>query len=243
LNKSTKPDANPDSNEDNDNNIEKQQKSKNRKPKLPEESEPIEESEYNLQINKNDSDNIRNGKLRLEDLVKPLEKTTSKDLNAIIRNLKKEKSAKTLHTPLPTHSKEKLDRTIGYQLASDQVSVWEPWVKNHRESPVVSFRPEKCEKNIAGLAATFKPTNDIEKDFASLLKTMGVKEDDMSKKETEQLKEQNITEEEIRRREGQLAKMKASLYYEGVKQNRIAKIKSKIYRKLRNKRKKRKVER
>jgi len=45
----------------------------------------------------------------------------------------------------------------------------------------------------------------------------------MSKKETEQLKEQNITDEEIRRREGQLAKMKASLYYEGVKQNRIAK--------------------
>ena len=133
-----------------------------------------------------------------------------------------------------------MTRQEAYKQSKEEVARWGPIINRNRDAPSLSFplnAPGRQNVSTSELQTKFTPSADssLEKDLSSLLKTYGLQEDQLKTSETNELEKRQWTEEEITKREEQLAKMKSLLFYQELKQKRISKIKSKSYRKLQKK--------
>ena len=121
--------------------------------------------------------------------------------------------------------------------------MWDKSTKAIREADTLDFRPkDKGRINRADLVSKFEPSNKFEEEMEDLLQRAGAKYDgDVLKQEQkslltdDDLGESGMTMEEFRKRQGELSKMRSLLFYEEQKRNKINKIKSKQYRRIRKK--------
>lgn len=79
--------------------------------------------------------------------------------------------------------------------------------------------------------AKFEATNSLEHDLSNILTQYGYEESNQKKKEEQQLESRQLTREEIRAKQAELAKMRSLMFFAEKKAKRIKKIKSKSYRK------------
>ncbi|WFC97508.1 hypothetical protein MYAM1_000222 [Malassezia yamatoensis] len=184
-------------------------------------------------------------KLRLEDLMSSLGQDTrvSSEVRALTKNRKSTDSAQpvaskrgggTLRAPLPGIQQDRLDRQAAYKLSKDEVQGWAPTIKRLREAEHLSFPLQKPQQppppSNAGLAASFAPTTDMEKDVAALLDEGGLTEKQIA--EQEGLAMKDMSKEEVVARQAELRRMRELMFRMEQKARRANKIKSKSYRRV-----------
>jgi U3 small nucleolar RNA-associated protein 14 len=148
-------------------------------------------------------------------------------------------------TPAPAARvvSDRAKRMVHYQKQTKEVSRWQDTVNENREAELLDFRvKERLEVNKEVLVEKFTPMTDFEKELHEALKEAGAEDEEAILKAEEKrlqddLGENGITIEEFKARQGQLAKMRALMFYHEQKRHHINKIKSKKYRKIRKKQK------
>ncbi|WVQ98454.1 hypothetical protein IAU59_005578 [Kwoniella sp. CBS 9459] len=142
--------------------------------------------------------------------------------------------------PLPTVVQERLDREAAYEKTKEEGQKWGGVMKRVKEAEHLSFplQPEQRGGVKSGneVLAGFKPENKLESAVTALLKKANLTEDNMTKREDLALEAQEMTLEEIKERRAALRYQRELMFRAEAKAKRVAKIKSKTFRKLARKR-------
>ncbi|KAG8219230.1 Utp14-domain-containing protein [Butyriboletus roseoflavus] len=181
--------------------------------------------------------------LKLDDLLAPLA-SSSATLAALKKTTKPLTSSslktKTLSAPLPQRAQERLDREAAYEQTKEEVDKWSATMKRIKEAEHLSF-PLQAEKpsrvSNLELAAKFTPSNEFESAVDKLLKSAQLRDEDIA--HTEALKMAHLSVEEVAARRAELRMMRELAFRADRKAKRIAKIKSKTYRRIRKKQRER----
>ncbi|KAJ3115116.1 hypothetical protein HDU96_001175 [Phlyctochytrium bullatum] len=135
--------------------------------------------------------------------------------------------------PLPHRLRERMEREAAYGLAKKEVSKWAYTVKKNREADQLVFPMNEPKTEIltsSALVGKFKSETSLEKEIEQVLKEQNLTE--KKQQEWEDLEMKELSREELEARRAELAKMRSLLFYAEQKQKKIAKIKSKAYRKM-----------
>ncbi|KAF8216392.1 Utp14 protein-domain-containing protein [Mycena galopus ATCC 62051] len=193
-------------------------------------------------------------KLSLADLLAPLSAAAPAALRAVEKTLATgpaEERPKTKSTgkkvkavgggalaaPLPLRTQARVDREAAYEATKEEVDKWAPSMKRIREAEHLSF-PLQAPKQQMGrvsnaeLAAKFKPTTELETAVSRLLATANLTQDADIQRTENQLLAAKLSPEEVARRRNELRQMRELAFRGEVKARRVAKIKSKVYRKI-----------
>ncbi|ODO03468.1 U3 small nucleolar RNA-associated protein 14 [Cryptococcus wingfieldii CBS 7118] len=141
-----------------------------------------------------------------------------------------------LQAPLPTTQQERLDREAAYAQTKIEGQKWSTLMKRVKEAEHLSFPLQAKErggvKSANEVLAGWKPQNEMESAVDALLKKANLTEDTLKKQEDLQMEAKDMTEEEIKERRSQLRYQRELLFRAEAKAKRVAKIKSKTFRKL-----------
>ncbi|XP_030451605.2 uncharacterized protein C57A7.06 [Syzygium oleosum] len=191
-------------------------------------SEAYPESEFNPSHDVGDGD----GRITIQDLLDPLHgKAGYSKLRK--RTSQMEKKPMSIQAPLPKPYREKLERKVAYEQSKKDITKWEPLVKRNREAPTVYFDQDVDLgfSTVGAIASEFEPRTEFEKKIASLVHDDKVKE--AHEKDGARLLELNKTSiEDEKERRDRIAKMRSLLFRHEIKQKHIKKIKSKTYHRL-----------
>ncbi|KAH7914539.1 Utp14 protein-domain-containing protein [Hygrophoropsis aurantiaca] len=183
-------------------------------------------------------------KLSLDDLLAPLTSSSSalaslkKSIKPLVNSSSKTK-AKILSAPLPLRTQERLDREAAYEQTKEEVNKWSATMKHIRQAEHLSF-PLQAQPaaRVSGLelAARFKPTTPLETQVSSLLASAELStEANITATESTALAQLALTPEEVAARRAELRTMRELAFRAEVKAKRVAKIKSKTFRRIRKK--------
>eukprot|EP00557_Chaetoceros_sp_GSL56_P006911 CAMPEP_0176499018 /NCGR_PEP_ID=MMETSP0200_2-20121128/12675_1 /TAXON_ID=947934 /ORGANISM="Chaetoceros sp., Strain GSL56" /LENGTH=877 /DNA_ID=CAMNT_0017897353 /DNA_START=51 /DNA_END=2680 /DNA_ORIENTATION=- len=158
----------------------------------------------------------------------------------------------TTKAPVAKVISDRAQRKVAYEENVNEVSQWITAVKRNREAETLDFRPEdriKISKD--ELVVKFEPTTEFEKEMAAALEEAGATDEkEIMKQERhnvllglvehgddddDDLGRNQLSAEEYKKRKGELAKLRALMFYEEQKRYHMNKIKSKKYRKIRKK--------
>eukprot|EP00949_MAST-11_sp_MAST-11-sp1_P005207 g5207.t1 len=140
---------------------------------------------------------------------------------------------------------ERAERKLGYSETTSEVTEWQQLVKENREAAHLVYPQNELPRSkpsVVGLSTTSESTADsMEKDIDKLLEESGYGQDasQLVREENKELELVELTEEEVKARRAELAKMRALMFYQEQKHKRTHKIKSKAYHRIRKRQKNR----
>ncbi|KAK9281752.1 hypothetical protein L1049_004657 [Liquidambar formosana] len=191
-------------------------------------SEAYPESEYNPSRDVLDGD----GQISIQDLLDPLQgKSGFSKLRK--RTQQMERKSISVLAPLPKPDREKLERKVAYEQSKKDITKWEPLVKKNREAPTIYFDEDVDLgfSTVGAIASEFEPRTDLEKKIAALVHNDELVE--AHRKDGSRLLELNkISIEDVKDRQNRLAKMRSLLFRHEMKAKHIKKIKSKTFHRL-----------
>lgn len=196
----------------------------------------LAESEYSSSVVKQDS------ALTMDALMNDLHDTQGfGKLQSTMNLLSK---GKTTSTPVAKVVSDRAQRKVHYEESTEQVTQWIQAVQENRQAETLDFRPKGM--NVLtkhALVDKFKPTTDFEKELAAALAEAG-QHDEATMLKAEQkmmddLGNNEITLEAYKQRRGEMAKLRALMFYHEQKRHHMNKIKSKKYRRIRKKQRER----
>jgi len=195
---------------------------------------------------------VKNPSLTLDQLMSGI--TSTKGFNSVKETMKdmtlgydlNKKRLETTKIPVAKVLSERAERKVHYEEQSEVASQWIDSVKQNREAETLDFRPkDRIKITRDELVGKFQPSNDFEKEIAMALQVTGTTDEmNIMKREEQELLGSDAEDdlgynklsiEEFRKRKGELAKMRALMFYEERKRHHTNKIKSKKYRKIRKK--------
>lgn len=169
-------------------------------------------------------------------LLTPRLSASSKLLSTSTATLIKHAQSNKASVPLLGASKAAVIRQEQYEVTKAEVTRWQPEVKKNREAASLSF-PLRAQPaphvSTKTLTAELNPTSSLEADIASLLKGAG----EENVQAFEALAMNNMSPEDVKARQAELAKMRSLLFFHEIKCRRIARIKSKKFAKVHKKKK------
>eukprot|EP00842_Homolaphlyctis_polyrhiza_P002731 jgi/Hompol1/3459/HPOL_003240-RA len=208
--------------------------------RLPEINEAFEESEFGLapaEAGSTADGSHGRKRIGLQQLVGAIKDDAGfGGLKRQLETLGKLSEGQTVTAPLPARLQERLDREAAYEQAKSEVSKWTQIVKKNREADKLRFTstaPKVAAFTSSSLIDKFKPTTDLEKEIQAMLEQTGIAERKAA--QAEELELNKIEKKELQARRQELAQMRSLLFFKEQKQKKIAKIKSKTYRKLHKK--------
>ncbi|CAK4032941.1 U3 small nucleolar RNA-associated 14 [Lecanosticta acicola] len=174
------------------------------------------------------------------------EKTSSKS---------KKKAAKptAIAAPLPKRQQDRLDREVATEKAKQQLDRWRDTVIRNRRAEFLNFPLQNPADQNGSLgkekfvpSTQEKPQNELEESIQRIMEESGLvaKQGETAKAgnteaalliKSEELAEKKLPVEEVMRRRAELRKVRELLFREELKAKRIAKIKSKSYRRVHRK--------
>ena len=136
---------------------------------------------------------------------------------------------------------DRMERGLTYQSTSQEMAKWQQIVQENKHARSLDLAEDKRHlPSYKTLIQTFQPSTDMEKEVQMVLISSGQADERVAEsQEQTALVGKQLTAEELRERHAALAKVKALLFYEQRKRNRINKIKSKTYHRILKRRKKR----
>lgn len=175
-----------------------------------------------------------------------------------------QKKLETTAIPVSRVISDRASRKVHTAATTTEVTRWMDAVHEQRDAETLDFRTNKGGATTNRvtrdtLVEKFEATNDFEKELQNALEVAGMEDEKkmrrMEKKRLigeedgddndddkimgegdDDLGSNRITMEEYKKRHGELAKLRALMFYEEQKRHRINKIKSKKYRKIRKRR-------
>ncbi|KAJ3076227.1 hypothetical protein HDU98_004840 [Podochytrium sp. JEL0797] len=147
------------------------------------------------------------------------------------------RAAGTEAAPLPTRIQDRIGRVAAYSEAKREVDKWTGAVSKNRKAEQLDFSKfEEAPSAVvssASLVGQFKPSNAMEQQIAQILNESALSEKKQMELEDLEMNKFSIEEMEEKRRE--LVKLRSLAFYAEQKSKKIAKIKSKTYRKIHKK--------
>lgn len=148
-----------------------------------------------------------------------------------------------LPAPLPTVVQERLDREAAYEKTKEEGAKWAGVMKRIKEAEHLSFPLQASDrggvKSSGEMLAGFKPENKRESAVHALLQRANLTDASMAQKEDQALEAQELSIEEIAARRDNLRQLRELMFRAESRAKRVAKIKSKTFRKLARKRQER----
>jgi U3 small nucleolar RNA-associated protein 14 len=190
----------------------------------------IPESDYSKSISKT-------GGLTLDSLMEGIQDTKG------FKDLQKSLASKPSTTPAPLDKKlsSRTERKMTYVARSKDVSRWVEAIQENRKAESLDFKPkEKTTLTKDILVDKFEAKTNFEKEIEQALEEAGQQDEEAVLRKEEQalqddLGANKLTMEEYKKRRGQLAQIRALMFYHERKRHQMKKIKSKKYRKIRKK--------
>ncbi|XP_065176210.1 U3 small nucleolar RNA-associated protein 14 homolog A-like [Sycon ciliatum] len=174
----------------------------------------------------------------------------SNDLSKIPKKLNKGLlGSKKVKAPLTKPQKERAERSAAYDIASEEISKWQPLVKKNREAKQLDLRDEHAysmPKSVGQfLHDNFKPRDEFETEMLEVMKdpTLSNKIGKDGLTLTERRELDAMTIEEAKERRAELQKNRALQSYYERKCARQNKIKSKSYHRVKRKEREARAER
>lgn len=194
--------------------------------------------------------------ITLSDMLSVIDPSASKEAVLIHRDLETpgaEDSNKALAVPLPKRIQQRKERNAAYQITKDEISKWDETVKKIRNTEILQFplpQQEESEtdseeeenptinKNQKKESSTYdeitKPMNDLESKINSILTESKLVDDSIEQK-FEEIQTAKLNKEDLRKRQGELRKMRELMFRQEREARRIKKIKSKSYHRIKKK--------
>ncbi|KAL7563191.1 hypothetical protein ACA910_014467 [Epithemia clementina (nom. ined.)] len=190
----------------------------------------VKESQFSSSV-------LKSTELTLEDMMEGIKDT--KGFSALAKSMKHVATGKAASAALPRVVQDRLERKVHYDAQAKKISGWTHVVQENRQADTLDFRPQeqlRVTKDV--LVESFQPTTDFEKELDAALIEAGQKDEEAILNAEEQaladeLGTNAITLEEFKKRRGQLAKMRALMFYHEQRRHHMNKIKSKKYRRIR----------
>eukprot|EP00826_Nyctotherus_ovalis_P042605 TRINITY_DN439_c0_g1_i3.p1 TRINITY_DN439_c0_g1~~TRINITY_DN439_c0_g1_i3.p1 ORF type:complete len:608 (+),score=217.54 TRINITY_DN439_c0_g1_i3:127-1950(+) len=183
-------------------------------------------------------------KLQFSDLLGAIEKNPTKstissgkikkDITRIIQKASK------ISKPLTKPVRDRVERDVSYKKTQNDMNRWMPQIKHNKEAECMDFTEDvRIEKSLNSIVAD-RPhaslKNSLEEKVMSVLRKQGLETEEKIK-ESEQEIISKLSPEEIKERTARLARINRLKMYEEIKNKRAAKIKSKLYHKIKRKNK------
>ncbi|KAJ1403135.1 Small-subunit processome, Utp14 [Sesbania bispinosa] len=186
------------------------------------------ESEYNPSRDVVDGD----GRVSIEDLLNPLRENP--DYGKLRKRMQQiEKNAKTTYAPLPKADQVKVERKAAYEISKKDVTKWQHIIQRNREAPTIFFgeNVDLGFSTVGAIASEFEPRTEFERKMAALVHDEKVME--AHKKDGSRLLEMNkVSIEDEKDRQNRIAKMRSLLFRHEMKAKHVKKIKSRTYHRL-----------
>ncbi|ORX39615.1 small-subunit processome [Kockovaella imperatae] len=146
----------------------------------------------------------------------------------------------TLSAPLPTSVQDRLNREAAYEATKEEGAKWAGVMKRIKEAEHLSFPLQAEErggvKSSGALLSEYKPRQGLESAVQSLLARANLTQDGITKRENEALESQELSVEEMEERRKRLREQRELIFRAETRAKRVARIKSKTFRKLARKR-------
>jgi U3 small nucleolar RNA-associated protein 14 len=187
------------------------------------------------------SSNDKSSAVTLNALMEGLRDTAS--YGRVQKGLKPLARGEATSAPASRVVSERAKRKVHYKEQSENVvSEWLEAVQENRQAETLDFRPKARLGDVSrdALTDTFVPTTDFEKQLQAALEEAGQHDEEALMQAEEKalqddLDANGLSMEEYKKRQGQLAKMRALMFYHEQKRHHMNKIKSKKYRRIRKK--------
>uniref|UniRef100_A0A7S3JEF0 Uncharacterized protein n=1 Tax=Euplotes harpa TaxID=151035 RepID=A0A7S3JEF0_9SPIT len=142
-----------------------------------------------------------------------------------------------LQAPLSAVKQQRIQRKVNYDKNKQSTAKWLNQVKKNRESEFVDYTIEENRTKgatLASMATDFEAKDEFEKEIQQALVKEGLAtEKDIMEKEKKELLQ--LDPEEMMQRLKQMSKLKFLLFNQEIKSKRLARIKSKLYHKIKRK--------
>lgn len=190
-----------------------------------------------------------------DDLLATLDPASRKQAGAVQKARKKSSQAKTASAPLPKRQQDRLNREVATQKAKEQLDRWRDTVIQNRRAEFLSF-PLKHNDEVEPVGKDSfivdgKPQNELEESIQRIMQESGLSttngqskagEDEAGILKAEDLAVNKLPVEEVMRRRAELRRTRDLLFREERKAKRIAKIKSRSYRRVHRKERERQAQ-
>lgn len=177
------------------------------------------------------------------------------DLKKTLRSLtKKSAKAAPLSAPLEPRLQQKVERQAAYDLTKQEMNKWNDTIqaarglsgrsldgKNRFIAPPVSTSKLDKEPDATRWNMHFKPTNTMENEVLNVLAAGQMTSKKLKEEEDSLLEAKGLTDEQIKERAAELKMARELMFRAERKAKRVAKIKSKAFRRIHKKEKARKV--
>ncbi|CCO38010.1 putative protein C57A7,06 [Rhizoctonia solani AG-1 IB] len=169
--------------------------------------------------------------LTLSDLIAPTS-SLSQSTKAL-----QSKTKSALSAPLPQRTQDRIDREAAYEQTKQEVQKWAPTMKRVREAEHLAFPlqgPASGKKGTsnADVIDRFQPSTEMESAISSLLRAANLHTDAAVAEAENTLTAATISEEDLAARRAQLRLNRELMFRADIKAKRVAKIKSKAYRRM-----------
>lgn len=198
---------------------------------------------------------VQESALSVDDLLADLDPSARSKFSAALKTKKKSAKPTTLTAPLPKRQQDRINREIASEKAKEQLDRWRDTVIHNRRAEFLSFplkNPDEVEPVGKDKFVPDAPRTDLEQSIQQIMEESGLAtnkpghagdedvEDALMK--SEELATNKLPIEEVMRRRAELRRQRELLFREEVKAKRIAKIKSKSYRRVHRKERERLAE-
>lgn len=183
--------------------------------------------------------------LTVEDLLADLDPASQKQFSAATKTRKKSERPTTLAAPLPKRQQDRLDREAAAKKAKEQLHRWRDTIIQNRRAEFLSFPLKHADEADPLGKDRFidgAPQTELEENIRRIMEESGMAskagqkpdedefEDNVMK--AEELATNSIPVEEIMQKRAELRRARELMFREEIKAKRIAKIKSKSYRRV-----------
>ncbi|KAJ1946973.1 hypothetical protein GGF37_000789 [Kickxella alabastrina] len=168
------------------------------------------------------------------------EKQSAREIRILKEKVTKlEKAAKksgsgVVAAPLAKRLQDQMDRKVAYNKTKKDISEWQPVVDTNRAAEHLSFPmvdPAKTNMSSKSLVSdTAGSKSEMEIQIQNILAESGMT--DEQQRQYEELELKNVSPEEVRHRQRELRMMRELMFRSEQKAKRMAKIKSKAYRRI-----------
>jgi U3 small nucleolar RNA-associated protein 14 len=192
----------------------------------------VQESQFSASV-------VPNAGVTLDQMMEGI--SDSRGFGGVQRTLRHVATGRATSAPANSTVSDRAERKVHYRLQQGEISQWSTAVQQNRNAETLDFRPKhRVEVTRDIMLDQFVPSSDFERQLHAALEHAEQQDEEAVLKAEERalqddLGANEITIEEYRKRRGQLAKMRALMFYHEQKRHHMNKIKSKKYRRIRKK--------
>lgn len=183
------------------------------------------------------------GSVSMNALLGALENT--QDLSAVRQQLTELTKSSAAPLFVDKVVSDRAERDQAYSDVRQDMGKWQETVVSNRHKRVLDLAGDRrALPTTKQLVSKFSPSTAMEREIQMVLVKHGTSDAAAAELEGDELQaRQGLSEKEVRERQGELAKIKALMFYEQMKRHRLNKIKSKAYRTIQKRQRRREQQR